>query len=149
MLVNWKSSLYPLIYKISDDSGISKTFKEIRKEVIRAAKNLQSLGCNPKQVITLIARNSDHVTSIFFASIAIGCPIHTLDASFGRNELIHMLNITKSNIIFCDIDRYEILTECLNELKIKARIFTFGGIVGESEPIENLFKEIENEDRFL
>lgn len=125
------------------------TFNEIKSKTIRAAKNLQSLGCKPKQVFTLIARNSHHVSSIFFASIAIGCPINTLDASFGRNELKHMLNITKSETIFCDVDRYEILTECLNELKIKARIFTFGGIVGGSEPVENLFKEIDNEDQFV
>lgn len=135
--------------KISDDSGISFNFNELKTKTIRAAKNLQTLGYKPKQVFTLIARNSHHVAPIVFASFAIGCPMNSLDVSFGRTEIIHMLSITKPVVIFCDLDCYETLCKCLDDLKINAQIFTFGGTVGQSESVESLFEVVDNENQFM
>lgn len=125
------------------------TFDEIRTKMIRAALNLQALGYNRKQVFALVARNSHHVAPITFASIAIGCPVNTIDPSFRKTELIHMLNISKPVLVFCDMDCYELVNEVLAELGNNANIFTFGGKIGRSEPVENLFRETYKEDQFL
>lgn len=125
------------------------TFDEIKTETIRAAQNLQALGCKPKQLFTIIARNSQHLAPITFASIAIGCPINALDVSFGKTEIIHMLKITKPAVVFCDSDCYKLVDECLVELENEARIFTFGERVGRSEPIESLFRETHKENQFM
>lgn len=139
----------PKIAQISDDSGIQLTFDEIRLKTIRATQNLQKRGYNSKQILGLIANNSHHVTPIVFASMCLGCPLNTMDASFGKSELIHMLKLTKPTLIFCDIEAYDSAIESLNEIKNNAKVFTFGGSKAGSEPIENLFVETGIENEFM
>lgn len=138
-----------IVFQISDNNGVKMTFDEIKMKTIRAAQNLLALGYERKQVFGLVARNSHHVAPITFASIAIGCPVNALDPSFGRTELLHMFKITKPVLLFCDIDCYELINDCLIELDNRARIFTIGGSLGRSEPVENLFKETHKEDQFM
>lgn len=86
---------------------------------------------------------------IFFASIANGCPINPLDPLFEKTEIFHMLNVTKPVVIFCDVASYTLLNEVLAELQIRAKIFTFNGQLGDSEPVENLFEETNKEHEFM
>ncbi|KAG4067927.1 hypothetical protein HA402_010613 [Bradysia odoriphaga] len=139
----------PKIAQISDNNGIQMSFDEIKLKTIRAAQNLQVRGYKPKQVFGLVAKNSQNVAPIFFASIAVGCSLNTLDTSFGRTELIHMLNITKPVLLFCDVECVDLLEECLKELGINSKIFTFGDSTGDYEPIESLFKETHKETQFI
>lgn len=139
----------PKIAQISDDSGVQLTFEEIRMKTIRAAQNLQQRGYNTKQKFALIARNSHHVAPIVFASMCLGCPINTMDAAFGKIELIQMLRTTEPILIFCDIGAYDTTIECLHELKNDAKVFTFGGSKGASEPVESLFDATGKEREFM
>lgn len=125
------------------------TFAEIKTKTIRAAQNLQKFGFGRNQVIALSARNNHDVSSITFASIAIGCAVNTLSPTFGKTEYLHMLKITKPVVIFCEIDSYQLINDCLTEIGIMAKIFTFGGSIGQSESVENLFKETHLEDQFM
>lgn len=125
------------------------SFDEIRIKTIQAAENLQERGYEPKQIFGLLARNSHHVASIVFGSISIGCSVNTLDPTFGKIELMHMLNTTKPSLMFCDIEGYDLLKECLTELENDAKIFTFGGSKDDSEPVEVLFTETGTENYFL
>lgn len=124
------------------------SFTEIRTKTVRAAQNLQARGYKPKQLFGLIARNSHNVAPIVFASISIGCPLNALDCSFGKTEIIHMLKTTKPSLMFCDLDVYDLLKDCLIELGNNAKVFTFGGSKADSEPVENLFAETQKESQF-
>lgn len=135
-------------HQISDNNGIRMSFAELHKKTVCAAQNLQTLGYQPKRVIATIARNSHHVAPIAIASIAIGCQLISLHSSFKRTELIHMLKLTEPILMFCDIDSYELVKECFEELRHTAKIYTFGGTIGDSEPVENLFEETHNEHEF-
>lgn len=135
--------------QISDNDGIQMTFDEIRMKTIRAAQNLLNRGYQQKQVFGLMAKNSYHVSPIVFGSISIGCAVNTLDPSFKKAELIHMLNTIKPVLMFCDVEVYDLVKECLTELENNAKILTFGGSKGEAEPVENLFSETHNEDYFM
>lgn len=148
VLMESMTNFGPKIAQISDDNGMQLTFDDIRLQTIRAAQNLQNRGYKPKQVFGIIAKNSHHVAPIAFASISIGCLLSTLDTSFGKTELIHILNTTKPVLMFCDVASYDVLKECLLELENGAKIITFGGSKGESESVENLFTETHNEDNF-
>lgn len=125
------------------------TFDELHTKTVRAAQNLQSLGYKPKQVFVIMAKNSRHVAPIAIASIAIGCPVNAFDTSFGSAEIIHMLNITKPVLVLCDTECYDLMKKCLLELGNKAKIFTFEGIEGGSEPVDNLFRETFKEKEFM
>lgn len=100
-------------------------------------------------MFAVLAKNSHHLAPIVFASLAIGSAVNTLDPQFSKTELLHMLKTTKPVLIFCDVDVYDLVKECLIELKNGAKIFTFGGSRGDSEQVENLFTETHNEIDFV
>lgn len=116
---------------------------------VRAAQNLQKRGYQPKEIFGFVAKNSHHLAPIVFASFCLGCPINTLDPSFGKVEILHMLNITKPRLMFCDAESYSLVSECLKELKNEAKVFTFGGQTGNSETVESLFIETGAENSFV
>lgn len=125
------------------------TFDELRTKTICVAQNLQARGFKPKQTCMLFARNHHYVAPIAIASMAIACPLNSIDPAFGRVELIHMLKTIKPAAVFCDITCYELMNECLVEVGSNADIFTFGGNQGRSEPVDNLFKETHKENEFV
>lgn len=135
--------------QISHDTGITQTFSEIRTKSIRAAENLRSRGYRKGQVVGFIATNTHHVAPVVFASLYLGCPVNTMDPSFAKNEIKHMLTITTPSVMFCDVKIYDLVKGCLTELGNDAQIFTFSGQSGDSEPVENLFEGIGNVNDFV
>lgn len=89
--------------------------------------------------------------TVVFASIAIGCPITTLDPSFSKSQLMHMLKTTKPKLMFCDVICLDLVKECRTamETDFQFDILTFGGSKDDSEPVENLFAETDHEEHFL
>lgn len=96
-----------------------------------------------------MAGNSHHLAPIVFASMAMGCPINAIGLLFMKADLIHNLKTPEPVVFFCDIDVYDLLSECLREIGSIAKIFTFGGVRGNSEQVENLFIKTGIEDHFL
>lgn len=125
------------------------TFDELRIKTIRAAQNLRKRGHDSNGVHSFIAKNTDHLAPILFASFCVGCPVNALESSFSKDVLTYMFKTTKPVLVFCDVEIYEIVNMCLNELKNDAKIFTFGGSKGDSEAVEVLFSEIEDEQSFV
>lgn len=135
--------------KVSADTGIELTRYEIYIKTIRAAQNLQKLGFEKNDLFSLVARNSHHVAPIVFASFCLGCPINSLDTAFNKIEMKHMLGITQPKLVFCDVDVFDLVSNCLDELGNNAKIYTFGGVSINSCPIEVLFEETHNESDFM
>lgn len=140
---------YVSFFQINDNNGMQMTFEEIRTKTIRAAQNLQNRGYKQKQTFSLLSRNGHDVAPIVFASLAMGCPLNCLDASFTKTELVHMLKTTVPTVVFCQQICYELLVECLNEVSNSAKIFVFGDTHGQCESVENLFLETHRERGFL
>ncbi|XP_055296968.1 probable 4-coumarate--CoA ligase 3 [Sitodiplosis mosellana] len=136
------------ILQINHETNIQLTSAFMRRQTIRAAFNLQKLGCEKGDIFGIIAKNSHYVATIVFASLCIGCPVNTLDPSFTKLELMHMLSITRPKVMFCDASIYDLVQECLNDLENDAKIFTFSGQSGDSIPVEDLFEEVEGEGTF-
>lgn len=135
--------------QINHDTGITQTFDELRTKSIRAAQNLQSRGYKKGQVFGFIASNTHHIAPVVFASLYLGCPLNTMDPSFARTEITHMLTITTPTVMFCDVKIYDVVKECLTALGNDAHIFTFGGQSGDSEPVESLFEAEGSEFDFV
>lgn len=96
-----------------------------------------------------IAKNSHNLAPILFGALGIGCAMNTLEPTFGKTELLHMLNIIKPSLLFCDVEVFELVKECLLELGNNAHVFTFGGSKNGSENVENLFLETHEENSFV
>lgn len=122
------------------------SFDEMRIKTICAAQNLQRRGYTPKQVFAFIGANSHNAAAIILASISIGCPVNTIHK---KAEVMEMLKKTKPAAMFSDLVYYNFLKECLTELGNDATIFTFGGSKNDSEPVEVLFAETQEEDNFM
>lgn len=60
-----------------------------------------------------------------------------------------MLRDIKPNLVFCDMEIFEVIKDCLNELNNKAKVFTFGGRKGDSTQVENLLIETNEENNFV
>lgn len=135
--------------QISDDSGIQLTYDELRERTISASLNLKARGYGEKHVFTIVAKNSEHLAPIVYASFCIGCPINPLATSFGKNEIKHMLNITKPSLVFCDAESHDKVLQCLQEVANDAKIITFNGKVGDSEQVEDLFVKTGAEFTFV
>lgn len=96
-----------------------------------------------------IAKNSKNLAPIVFATLGIGCSINTLEPSFTKTELLHMLNIIQPSLLFCDVDTVKLINECLIELDNNAPIFVFGDCENDWENVENLFAETNIENDFV
>lgn len=117
-------------------------------KTVRAAQNLKKLGHQSNNVFVFMAKNTDYLAPIIFASFCLGCPVNVLDSSFKKAEIIHMLQITEPRLMFCDIEVYSLVSECLKELENDAQIFTFGEQCGNSIAVETLFVETGVESAF-
>lgn len=135
--------------KISHDSGVQLTNNEIRLRIIRTAQNITNLGFKEDDIFTIIARNSENLAPLVFGSMAIGCPVNTLDPSFGRFEITHMLEIAKPKLVFCDLDKLDVVRESLEGLELNPMIYTFGGETEFSRNVSELLAETECEEDFV
>lgn len=106
------------------------------------------MGFEQGDIFCMVAKNSQHLAPILYASICIACPVNALDPSFTKREMIHMFSITKPRAIFCDAEVFEKVQECLIELGNDAKIFTFNESVENALPVEDLFEESPEEKTF-
>lgn len=93
--------------------------------------------------------NSDYLTSVALASIFLACPINPLHSILSKDEIIRSLKKVEPTVIFCDIECYNQIDEALKEMKLNVKIFTLGGKIGDSEPIEDLLAETGTEESFM
>lgn len=115
---------------------------------IRAAQNLQARGYTSKDVIAIVAGNVAHLAPIVFAALYLGRPICVANSSWAPDNL-RMFEMTKPNLIFCDVRDYGMAIECRDKLGLKTKIFTFYETIGDSEHVETLFAETGNEEAFM
>lgn len=114
---------------------------------IRAAQNLQNRGYATKDVTAIVSGDVAHLAPVVFANLSLCRPICVTNSSW-KPDTLRMFDMTKPNLIFCDVEDYETVVECLNELELTAKIFTFYKTIDDSEHVENLFTETENEEEF-
>lgn len=125
------------------------TYLQIQQSALRIAQNLQNRGFGPRQPFTFMTVNSDHLTSVALASMFLACPINPLHSILSKEEIIRSLEKVEPTVIFCDFECYNQIDDALKELKINVKIFTLGGQIGNSEPIENLLAQTGMERSFM
>lgn len=89
----------------------------------------------------MLTGNLHDNTALVFAALCLGCPITAKNVMTSREENHHFISIVKPKWVICDVECYDMLKECLNDLENDARIYTFGGRKGDSEDIEDLLVE--------
>lgn len=118
-------------------------------KTIQAAQNLTDRGYKSKQVFGIVAENSDYLAPIVYAAFCMACPVNALSCYVGKSDVVRMFGITEPSVVFCDVEVYDLINECLIELGNKAEMFTLNGTKGDSQPVKNLFKETGTEEWFM
>lgn len=122
----------------------------MRLKTIRAAQNLQRRGYNSKYTIATVTGNVPHLAPIFYASLCLGWSVAPMYTAMEKLSFLRMFELTEPRIIFCEVKVYDLMVECLAEVGVSnAKIFTFDGIKGDSEAVDDLFDETGNECDFV
>lgn len=137
------------IAQISADTGARMTCGEMRLRTIRVAQNLARMGYNRDNTFTMAARNGESVAPVLFACFALGIPVNTLDASFQRDDLSHMLQTVRSQVLFCDQETWPEMKVALEMVKLDPVVFIFGEKVEGCKHVDELLKETGTEDEFV
>lgn len=124
-------------------------YDEILSKSIRAAQHLKARGYHKGQLVGIVSPNTHLLAPIVFASLYLGCPVGAADERFEANEMKHTLSITQPALMFCERSLYAKVRESLDALGNGAKIFTFGGQIGDSEPVESLMVEAGDETSFV
>lgn len=143
-------NLFAYRFQINADTGEQFTFKQMRLKTIRVAQNLQRRGFNSKCTVATVAGNVPHLAPIVYASLCLGCPVAPMYTAMEKQSVLRMIELTEPRIIFCEVKVYDLMVECLAEVGISnVKIFTFDGVKGHSEAVDDLFNPTGNERDFV
>lgn len=140
------------VIQINADSGLEMTCAEVRLRSIRVALNLRrKLGLRKGDLVSLVCANSDNVLPVFVGCLTIGLAVNPLAPSFNKDDLVHMMRQTKSNVVFCDRNNREVVQEAVSETAVagSAKIYVLGDAVGNFGLIEDLLSPAEGEENFV
>jgi long-subunit acyl-CoA synthetase (AMP-forming) len=138
------------ITQISVEGDVHITCHEQRLRAIRVAQNLEKLGYKRGDIVALVARNGEKIAPVLIGCMLLGCPVNTLDATFDKGDLAHMLNSTRPKLIFSDF-------ECLDEVRAACEMSNLNEteIVTFEEPadglkfIDDILMETGQEDSYV
>ena len=137
------------VTQISVDSNTKLTCAEQRLRSIRVAQNLTKLGYKEGDVISIVARNGENLAAICFGCFLIAAPINTLDPTFGKDDLSHMLGTTKPKLIFCDPENVEVIKEACEIHKLVPEIVLFEKKIEGYRFVDELLVETGNEAHYV
>lgn len=66
-----------------------------------------------------------------------------------KSRIFGTLQLTEPKLIFCEVDKYDVILECLAELGLNAKIFTLNGKIDDAETVESLFNKTGTETEFV
>lgn len=85
------------------------TCRELKNSSISIAKNLISIGIKSDDVVTIICRNSNFVTSFIHGCVLMGAIINPLTHQLSVDNISHLLKQTKPKLIICDPDMIPVI----------------------------------------
>lgn len=132
--------IMPFIMQICANTGKTKTFDELHTLTLNTAKWLQLFGCEKGDLIYFFTKNTEIVPVVIFAALYLGLQVAASPVYFSRMECECFLKLLKPKLVFCDVDIYQKLKQCLEYLNNGAKIFTFDGVTNESTPVNVLFE---------
>lgn len=100
-------------------------------------------------MIWLFTNNSADITPLVYAALCLGCVIAAESTAHGCVEIHHTLNYLKPRVIFCDLEYYAMLKECVFDLKINADFFIVGDQTDDTLSIKYFFRQINIDTQFV
>ncbi|XP_065075003.1 probable 4-coumarate--CoA ligase 1 [Ochlerotatus camptorhynchus] len=141
------------VVQISADSGVEVTGAEMRLRTIRIAQNLIRMGYgsgrHSEDIFTMIVRNGEYTAPVLFACFALGIPVNTLDPSFQRDDLSHMLETVQPKLVFCESEILEELIAACDLANVSPKIIVTEDHIDGYDHVKSLLESTGNEAAFV
>ncbi|XP_039441859.1 luciferin 4-monooxygenase-like [Culex pipiens pallens] len=140
------------VVQICADSGVEVTGAEMYLRTVRVAQNLIKFGYGtrcPENVFAMAVRNGEHTAPVLFACFALGIPVNTLDSTFQRDDLAHMLGSVKPKLVFCESETLVEMIPACEMAGIAPKVIVFGDKVTGFSHIEDLLLPTGVENTFV
>jgi 4-coumarate--CoA ligase len=137
------------IAQISDDNGKIFTYRDLKLATIRVCENLKKNGYQRGDIVMVIARNGHNLAPVIFGCLLLGAPVNPMDPTFGKDDLCHMIAITKPKLLFCDPGCVDLARESLVACNVPAEIITFEQKIPGLRSVDELVAEpVDDEDNY-
>ncbi|XP_072929833.1 luciferin 4-monooxygenase-like [Epargyreus clarus] len=120
---------------INGDSGHKTTYKELLQNVVNVATGLKLLGVKRGDVVALCSENRIEFIVSSMAAICCGATVTTLNPIYSKDELTHVLNISRPNILLCSQTPLRTHLATFKSLSFIKKIIQFDGTVLSSDII--------------
>jgi crotonobetaine/carnitine-CoA ligase len=94
------------------------TCSELKNSSIAIAKNLLALGIKSDDIVTMICRNSNFVTSFIHGCVLMGAIINPLTHQLSADNISRLLMQTRPKMIICDPDMLDTVKEAIKFINL-------------------------------
>lgn len=127
------------MFQVDAKTGESLSYRELLGLTCSLAKSLSNIGFGKNAMIAVASENNLQFYIPVIASLYVGAIVAPINFSYTSHELLHSLNITKPQIIFCSkavAEKYVLLKK---ELKFIKRIIVIDSkdYIPGTEPLIN------------
>lgn len=131
------TSLEPTkVLQINETEGRNFTVKDVIEMSKKLANHLLSMNLQQTDVIGIMAAGSSYVMPLSYAALFIGVPFQCIEVSLDMDSVLHLWNITKPKVIFCDGSVYDLVNDVVNQLQLNCKILTLNSHVDGVKSIE-------------
>lgn len=133
--------------QIFEPTGETWSFEQFHRTSVKIAQTFLRYNISQDDIIGICASNTPYVPAVAMAAFMIGTPISTLDPSFDKEGILHILKITRPKTLFCDRGVVGQVRSALRDTNIYCDIYVVDECDGEGT-IEEFLMESNDTDNF-
>ncbi|XP_013176386.1 PREDICTED: 4-coumarate--CoA ligase 1-like [Papilio xuthus] len=104
------------------------TCGEIAQEAMNLAISLKNIGFKRGEVVAICSENRREFWGTVIGIVCAGGVVTTINPGYSKDELIHVLNISKPKYIFCSPNTYNMCENTLKSMNIVSKIILYGDV---------------------
>ncbi|EDS42065.1 4-coumarate-CoA ligase 1 [Culex quinquefasciatus] len=138
------------VIQINADDGGEMSCAEMKRRIARVVHHLRLLGLRKGDFVSLACGSSENVVPVFIGCLSLGVVVNPLAPVFSKDDYAHMMKMTQSKVVFCDVINREVVEQAVEEaIKVKPVMFVFGNAGGNCRSVEDLLSPVAGEDFFI
>nr|XP_021189790.2 uncharacterized protein LOC110375840 [Helicoverpa armigera] len=135
---------------INGMTGERVTFGEMVQLIVNAASSLMRFGVKRDEVVAVCSENRTEFLITAIAAWCSGATVTFLSASYGKDELVHTMSISKPKYVFLSPETYKAFYGTMVGTKMVDKFFIFGDSITDTNLIKfnDLIKTYVNVNTF-
>ncbi|XP_068622181.1 uncharacterized protein [Battus philenor] len=111
---------------INGPTNETLTSGTIAQEAMNLAVSLTNLGVKKGEVIAICSENRNEFWGTVIGVACTGAVVTTINPAYGKDELKHVLGISKPKYLFCSPYTYKVCGETIKSYSQVKKVFLFG-----------------------